>query len=368
MNIIFLCSSLEPGQDGVGDYTRKLAGALIKLGNQAAIAALHDKSIHKGYAEECQHDEDVQVPVIRFSNLFSWKARIAKANDYINRFSPEWISLQYVPYGFSKKGLPFYLPHIIKQLGKNCKWHIMFHEIWTGISALSPIKHKMYGFFQKQVCANLIQMLSPQKITTTNRLYQLALRKKKIYAEVMPLFSNIANGPADHHFLQQIEKENHIHFSDASLLVIGIFGTLYPVAKLYAEIPAHIQKTGAGKKIALVFIGRNNHPGELGKIKKALHNPVQIIELGEMEAAKVSTVFSILHEAILCTPVEHIGKSGAFAALIYHGVKVTAPSSQPIPEYADEISRYNSMLQSKTPVEWGVGAIAGKFARYLSND
>lgn len=26
MTILFLCGSLEPGRDGVGDYTRRLAG------------------------------------------------------------------------------------------------------------------------------------------------------------------------------------------------------------------------------------------------------------------------------------------------------------------------------------------------------
>ena len=43
MKIVFLCGSLEPGRDGVGDYTRMLAAEIIRKGHNAAIVALADK-------------------------------------------------------------------------------------------------------------------------------------------------------------------------------------------------------------------------------------------------------------------------------------------------------------------------------------
>ena len=45
MKLIFICGSLEPGRDGVGDYTRRLAGELIRQGHQIAIIALNYKII-----------------------------------------------------------------------------------------------------------------------------------------------------------------------------------------------------------------------------------------------------------------------------------------------------------------------------------
>jgi hypothetical protein len=40
MRIVFLCFSLEPGRDGVGDYTRALAGELIRPGHEVCAVAM----------------------------------------------------------------------------------------------------------------------------------------------------------------------------------------------------------------------------------------------------------------------------------------------------------------------------------------
>jgi hypothetical protein len=49
MKIIFLCGSLEPGCDGVGDYTRRLAGELIKQGHHIAAVALNDQYLQEEF-------------------------------------------------------------------------------------------------------------------------------------------------------------------------------------------------------------------------------------------------------------------------------------------------------------------------------
>ncbi len=63
-------------------------------------------------------------------------------------------------------------------------------------------------------------------------------------------------------------------------------------------------------------------PEELDKLKQKLPNSVLVIELGELSTGNsISNVFKLLNEAVLCTPIEYIGKSGAYAALRLHGVK-----------------------------------------------
>ena len=42
MNILFICGSAEPGKDGVGDYTRRLCGELLRTGHRTRILALCD--------------------------------------------------------------------------------------------------------------------------------------------------------------------------------------------------------------------------------------------------------------------------------------------------------------------------------------
>jgi hypothetical protein len=45
MNIVFICGCLEPGVDGVGDYSRRLAGELIRMGNKVQLISLNDYHI-----------------------------------------------------------------------------------------------------------------------------------------------------------------------------------------------------------------------------------------------------------------------------------------------------------------------------------
>ena len=49
MKIAFLCGSLEPGFDGVGDYVRMLASEVIVQGHQAVIVAINDTHLKKEY-------------------------------------------------------------------------------------------------------------------------------------------------------------------------------------------------------------------------------------------------------------------------------------------------------------------------------
>jgi hypothetical protein len=106
LRIAFLCGSLEPGFDGVGDYTRRLAGELTKQGHSTVIIALHDKTV-PDKLEEKQTVDNIELPVLRIPAHYSSKKRFRSAGEWIRTFNPDWLSLQYVPYSFQNKGLPF---------------------------------------------------------------------------------------------------------------------------------------------------------------------------------------------------------------------------------------------------------------------
>mgnify|MGYP003474349261 CR=1 FL=1 len=42
MKILFICGSLEPGKDGVGDYTRRFCGELLKMNYEVQILSIND--------------------------------------------------------------------------------------------------------------------------------------------------------------------------------------------------------------------------------------------------------------------------------------------------------------------------------------
>lgn len=97
MRFLFLCSSLEPGRDGVGDYTRRLAQECAKLGHACALLALNDG--HVSALTETVGPE--AIPTLRLPP----GCGIAPAVAFRERFAPDWISLQLVSYGLNPKGV-----------------------------------------------------------------------------------------------------------------------------------------------------------------------------------------------------------------------------------------------------------------------
>jgi hypothetical protein len=52
LKILFVCSCLEPGLDGVGDYTRRLAVELVALGHSCTLLALADGLVQEATGSE----------------------------------------------------------------------------------------------------------------------------------------------------------------------------------------------------------------------------------------------------------------------------------------------------------------------------
>ena len=369
MKIAFLCGSLEPGHDGVGDYTRKLAGELTKQGNPTVIIALNDKAANVK-SEEMQSVENIALPVLRIPFNYSSVERFSLAGKWLNSFNPDWISLQYVPYSFQNKGLPFGLKRSLQKLGEGRKWHIMFHELWIGFTKISPVKHRMIGFLQEKIAASIVRSLHPKAVTTTNRLYQLLLLKNNINATILPLFSNIPIAPADHSFISGVLKGIPVKENELDQFVItGFFGNLYPEAELEKGLTEQLsQADAAKKKMICIGFGNISMEGlkEFKRLEAIFSGKIKFLHLGKQSATNVSNLMQILDTAFSCTPAQHIGKSGVFAAMKLHGVNVILPKGDSIPEYDTEIKRYNEELVKRPAPDWGVNYISSHFSQLLT--
>ncbi|MEO7767543.1 MAG: hypothetical protein ABIS01_08960, partial [Ferruginibacter sp.] len=188
MKIAFLCGSLEPGRDGVGDYTRRLAGELIRQGHEAGIIAINDQHF-TGEFEGFQESEGLNLPMLRLPSHWPSNQRFKRAASWINSFNPGWISLQFVPFSFNAKGLPFGMSRLLMTLGKNRNWHIMFHELWVGMHIGAPRKEICWGYVQREIILSLIRRLQPRLIHTQSSLYKTQLAKLGVKALLLPLFS-----------------------------------------------------------------------------------------------------------------------------------------------------------------------------------
>lgn len=369
MRIVFLCGSFQPGADGVGDYTRRLASKLISRGNQVIVIALYDKEV-KTLTAEFQEASEVDLFSIRIPFLFSFQERLASARQFIDDFDPEWVSLQYVPYSFHNKGLPFAIGTLLKKLNKKAKWHIMFHELWVGFSKISSLKHRTIGLFQKNIVKAIIKVLKPEVVATSNRLYQLLLADIGIRSTILPLFSNIEVSPVDNHFKSEIYKELSINENEiGNYLLAGIFGNIHLDARLENSIMKEwLHSEENKKKMVIVGFGKiyNNGLAEFKRLEK-LFPSIKFRHLGEQPETKISNIIQLLDIAFCSTTASHIGKSGVFAALKLHGCKVMVPDGETIPEYSRAIEKYNENFMDRPFVHWSVNYVSEKFDELLKS-
>ena len=159
MRILFICGSLEPGVDGVGDYTRRLAKSLILRNYDVLLVSLRDRDAMDYISEE--QGNNIAIETIRIPKSRTQRERFNELQIILKEFNPDIISLQFVPYSFSEKGLPFGFVRNVKSLGYKNKWHIMFHELWLGTVKDVSFKHKLIGYVQKLLIIQLLKKIQP---------------------------------------------------------------------------------------------------------------------------------------------------------------------------------------------------------------
>lgn len=314
LKILFLCGGLEPGRDGVGDYTRRLAGELIRQGNEAAIIALMDPHMTEIFTG-VQCSEGFNIPVLRIPLKSLSKNRFSKIKEWIKEYNPIWLSLQYVPFAFQSKGLPATLGKSLQKLGKGRKWHVMFHELWVGIETDADWKHIGWGFVQRIIVKKLLRKLQPLVVHTQTRTYQLLLQKLGIDVDYLPLFSNIPPFPLNtKNRMTVAEKQKRLSFI--------VFGAVYPdapVEEFVKEVSEYQKTKGLFKSIT--FIGRCG--SEIQRWVDACKNVgINIKLLGEQSAQVISEELFEATIGISTTPLALAEKSGTVAAMIAHGLRV----------------------------------------------
>lgn len=333
MKVIFLCGSLEPGRDGVGDHTLLLSGELVRQGHQAAIIALNDPFLQEqyyGYKET----GGIRLLVLRLPDSFPESRRFRCAKSWIDTYAPDWISLQFVPFSFSPNGLPISFVIRLKGLLKYRQVHLMMHESW--VSKGDGVKWKMLllAFVQKIVIKRMIVLIDPIVIHTTTPFSFVRLQKLGFPSKTLPLFSNI------------MPNSSSLLASESKTIRIAIFGQ----AENRKAITAFLLNFNKGavdrsSKIEVVLIGSKKETLELLKNNieqlEGFKNNVRL--LGLMEAIELSKVLRTCALGLTPVPRHLLGKSGSVAAFIAHGLPVAAPYVCPGRD-PDDIGFFSSNL------------------------
>lgn len=318
MKLIFLCGSLEPGRDGVGDYSRRLACELIRKSHEVAIIALNDRVITFLYSG-LQSSNGVDVPVLRLPASMDEKERFSHAGDYIRQFGPEWVSLQYVPFSFEKRGLPFTFSKHLKSLGSNIKWHFMFHELWVGLYGYSTLKLKMLGLMQKVIIKQMLAAINPESVTTSIGIYKKNLGWKEV--NLIPLFSNIPVAGISQEDARQPDSLTAIHFGSFT-------GALDDYQRQVDFLTAIGEKTG--KTVCLEIIGNGGHYKEKAlDISRRAFGDENVIDCGFLSEESISNHLLRADIGISRADYTLFGKSGSAMAMLEHGLPLLLRGKRP---------------------------------------
>jgi len=328
MRILFLCSSLEKEKDGIGDYTRKLAESVEKLGVQALLVSFNDKYV----SEEIHNDGN--IPVIRIPLALTWKQKKDKVSKIIQKFDPEWISIQFVIYGIQLRGIIFNSIPFFKEITKGFKVEVMFHELWIAEEKEASLKDKLMGRIQKVGVLKFIKEVNPLVIHSSIPLYCLILKRNKVSAKALPLFSNIPIVINDNiewiweaispQIVEKIDLRNRNEF-----LIGGIFGSLYYSSWNLGSLMIQLQREYEehGRKVIILSFGKLGETLNYWNELKNTYKFCSFVLLGTQSEEKISQCLQVIDFGIITTPALIVGKSGSFMAMKEHGVRVFCKKS-----------------------------------------
>lgn len=235
----------------------------------------------------------------------------------------EWIGLHFVSYGWAKNGV--LSRRDINEIARACETRriaIYFHELWIGESRNDSFKHRLIGWFQRQRLLQMIEVLKPNKVFTSNPVYQTLLQRHGVASSILPLPGNIPiASDRDKGMARQWLSEHGIKPED---LPVVIFGTIHPEWDPEAALLSWCEyQRQQHRPAVLVTLGKHGPAGldQLSNLKSRIPQ-LKIVSTGEQSAEMLAGLLSFASFGIATTPWALIGKSGSVAAFLEAGLPV----------------------------------------------
>ena len=318
--------------DGVGDYTCLLSQELVALGHKVDIIALNDRYI----GDQIIENNEQPIPIVRFGIQISWKKRMQLTSELLEKFSPDWVSLQYVSFGFHPKGIPILLPSKLGKLSKAYKWHLMFHELWNGANHNSKLSHCLLGLSEKRIVFGLLSKLKPQLCTTSNQLYHQWLNCAKIDNQILPLFSNIRS---------PVKRRNSLFATENT---VAIFGQLES-EELGRELISTALKMADGRPLHWRVLGLAGPKWENVLRQKG----ISFHSSGMLGEEELSLALRSCRFGLASTNIYRIGKSGSALAMLESGLPLLVGRSGWVPRHSTSHSELpDGCLECRTNPSW----------------
>jgi glycosyltransferase involved in cell wall biosynthesis len=183
------------------------------------------------------------------------------------------------------------------------------------------------GALQRFMIMDLVARLRPSIVHTQTESYRVVLKREKIRASILPLFSNIpqVDGNGWESILEPlVTKAAGKHYDRSELYLAGVLGMVAPewsAERAVNTLLPLVQRFQ--KRLVLVFYGKSNITSEtVNKLKLTLQNRAEIVLAGERPSLEISRILQALDIGVATTPRQVIQKSGSVAAMLEHGLPV----------------------------------------------
>ena len=322
MRLVFICGSLAPGRDGVGDYTRRLARSCVELGHACLLVSLCDV-----VDEDCEAD-GLQF-IRRRNSLNATGEEQATLQTAITQWQPDWYSLQFVCFAFHPKGFVGTLFTFLKDLPDTAQRHIMFHELWVRQAPSMPFKLRILGLLQRRQILSAIKRWQPKQCHTSNALYRELLADNNIASKELPLFGNI---PIDTTSKQSVtELLGQRSQPRRERIVIVPFSQLDRWEVHAAMKRLHQLATAADVSLHLVQVGRDrNGEARWAHIAQRCEQwGWRCDQLGPQDATTISQLMQHANLGMNSTHIQMCQKSGAVLSMREHGLPVLCAGITP---------------------------------------
>jgi hypothetical protein len=184
----------------------------------------------------------------------------------------------------------------------------------VGAYPRANLKERGIGWLQKKIILGFIDMCKPVWITSSNAAAIDRLKQLGIPARYLYMFGNIP--------YSAISQATNT----GQTLKIAFFGTLYadfPYDNL-GDFFSNLAKA-SGEKLKIILIGRQREDAGSNHIySMCKKNDFLIERTGELSTDTISEELQKSTLGVSTTPYDVIGKSGATAAILEHGLPVLA--------------------------------------------
>lgn len=240
MHILFITNNFPPIVDGVGDYTFHLAREFVKNGHEIVVVCKENAQIPpKVYGIEVKAiikiwNKKAAIPIIKL----------------IGDYQISWVILQYVPHGFQRKGLPFALISVMKQIkSTGVKIMVFCHEVAVSYIKGESIKRFFLSFLMKYVTKEILQMAD--RVATNIEYYQEMINKLIPQNESLALIPIASNVPSSTMSKEDLFTFKHTIAPNGEI-IISFFG----VRQIKTSLKALNNLIERGENIKVLFIGK----------------------------------------------------------------------------------------------------------------